>query len=182
MKRNVEIKARARDLDAVRVRAERLADRGPEQLVQEDTFFECPRGRLKLRVFSENAGELIYYERDDAEGPKECRYMLTATPGPGTLREILSRTVGVRGKVRKRRTVFHVGRTRVHLDEVEALGTFVELEVVLSPEQSRADGLLEAGRLMDELGIAQEDLVARAYIDLLVPPPSGGSYPGHTGE
>ena len=59
MKRNIEIKARLRDFDSIIKRVEEIADNGPVIIEQEDTFFNCSRGRLKLRKFSDSKGELI---------------------------------------------------------------------------------------------------------------------------
>ncbi len=168
MKRNVEIKAKIADLAAVRAAVEKLAPGTPEVLEQEDTFFHSPRGRLKLRRFAGAAqAELIYYERSDTAGPKECRYLVHHTTDPDGLREVLAATLGIRGTVRKRRTVLLVGQTRVHLDQVEGLGEFVELEVVLRPGQDAGDGRIIAGQLMARLGISPNQLVDRAYLDLL---------------
>ncbi len=157
-----------RDLAAVRKRAEELADEGPTVLEQEDTFFVCPRGRLKLRRFAGSApAELIYYERPEAPGPKESRYLVHLTSDPDGLGEVLSAALGVRGVVRKRRTLYHIGPTRVHLDEVEGLGRFVELEVVVRRGSATHEGRVIARQLMTELGILPDQLVEKAYIDLL---------------
>jgi predicted adenylyl cyclase CyaB len=75
--------------------------------------------------------------------------------------------VPVRGRVVKRRELVIVGRTRVHLDEVEGLGAFVELEVVLGEGEPVDAGTREAHELMDRLGIPRDSLVPGAYIDLL---------------
>jgi predicted adenylyl cyclase CyaB len=168
MNRNVEIKAKVESLDAIEARARELADEGPVVLEQEDTFFHCPRGRLKLRQFAGMAeAELIYYERSDSAEPKESRYAIHRTADPVGLRVMLSAALGVRGVVRKRRTLYLIGPTRVHLDRIEGLGEFVELEVVLQPQQNVADGTAMARELMDKLGIPPSGLVRRAYIDLL---------------
>ncbi len=166
MKRNVEIKAAATDLAAVEEKAAKLADKGPMALEQEDVFFHCSHGRLKLRRVGERA-ELIAYERSDAAGPKQSRYVVYPTNDPDGLQNALSLAPGVRGVVRKRRTLYLIGPTRVHLDRVEGLGDFVELEVVLSEGQDTEEGLAVPGRLMAELGIAESQLVDKAYIDLL---------------
>jgi len=168
MRRNVEIKARVTELGAVRRIAEGLADSGPMVLEQEDTFFACPRGRMKLRRFAGCAqAELIYYERSENAGPKESRYVVHPTADPEGLREVLAAAFDVRGVVRKRRAVYLIGQTRVHLDQVEGLGDFVELEVVLRPEQTAAEGVILAQKLMKKLGISPNQLIDRAYIDLL---------------
>jgi len=168
MKRNVEVKAKVTGLDAVRDVVEGLADSGPMEVEQEDAFFGCPRGRLKLRQFAGcPQAELIYYERPEESGPKESRYIVHPTADAEGLREVLAAAFDIRGVVRKRRTVYLIGPTRVHLDQVEGLGEFVELEVVLRPEQESSEGVALAQELMVKLGISPNQLVDRAYIDLL---------------
>ncbi len=167
MARNVEIKAKVSDLTLLRGRVESVAHRGPTLIEQEDTFFECPSGRLKLRRFSDQKGELIFYQRPDADGPRESQYFISTTPDPQTLRTVLTRAYGVRGVVRKRRTLFWIGQTRIHLDEVEDLGAFLELEVVLEQHQTTTDGIEIAQKLMEDLEVDETALVSQAYIDLL---------------
>src|SRR5512137_2664738 len=114
MPRNVEIKARVRDADAVRARAEALSDRPAVVLDKEDTFFRAPEGRLKLRIFPDGKGELIAYRRPDAEGPKTSEYFVFRTEHPRQLSDVLSNALGVRGVVRKRRLLYLAGPTRIH--------------------------------------------------------------------
>lgn len=167
MARNVEIKARVEDMESVERRAVELADGGPTAIGQEDVFFEATAGRLKLRAFPEGTGELIWYERPDTPEPSTSRYLIHATDAPGSLRDLLSRALGVRGVVRKRRTLYTSGRTRIHLDRVDGLGGFLELEVVLGDDETPADGERTARELMERLGVAPDRLVDVAYIDLL---------------
>jgi len=165
--RNVEIKATVDDFAPVVRAVEPIAAGAPALIVQEDTFFRCGHGRLKLRKFSATSGELIHYERADQTGPKESRYTKAATSEPDRLRDALAAANGTIGVVRKRRTLYIVGRTRVHLDDVDGLGKFVELEVALDDGESTDAGITEARRLMTTLGIAQDRLVSHAYLDLL---------------
>lgn len=167
MPRNVEIKARIGDVAAMTVRVAAIATDGPQEIVQDDTFFACTNGRLKLRAFSHDDGQLIFYRRADAAGPKESFFVLTPTTSPDSLRDTLAHACGATGRVRKRRTLYLVGRTRVHLDQVEGLGDFLELEVVLRHDEAPGDGVAEAHGLLDRLGIARTALVERAYVDLL---------------
>jgi predicted adenylyl cyclase CyaB len=83
------------------------------------------------------------------------------------LNEVLSQALGVRGVVRKKRTLYWTGQTRIHLDDVEGLGTFLELEVVLEPGQSTVEGVDMARQIMKRLNIEEDNLVEAAYIDLL---------------
>lgn len=167
MASNIEIKARVEDFDALRARAETVSDKPLEIISQEDTFFYTDRGRLKLRVLAPNLGQLIFYERPDREGPKRSNYHLAETHTPDDLKTSLSSALGVRGIIKKTRYLYMVAQTRIHLDEVEGLGHFMELEVVLKQGQSDAEGQAIAEELMIKLGVKQENLLQGAYIDLL---------------
>lgn len=167
MARNVEIKAQVDSLDAIEPLAAALSGQEPAALTQDDTFFTCTHGRLKLREFGDGTGELIFYQRADDTGPKESFYVISPTATPDTLREALTCAYGAIGRVKKQRRVFMAGRTRIHLDRVEGLGDFLELEVVLRDGESAAAGMEEARTLMAGLGVAPSQLVPGAYLDLL---------------
>ena len=167
MPTNIEIKARVRDLRALQAIAENLSDTPCEVIEQQDTFFHTPAGRLKLRVLGPDLGQLIYYERGDTSGPKRSDYIVSRTSEPASLKAALSGALEVRGTVRKRRLLYWVGNTRVHLDEVEGLGSYMELEVVLGEDQPVDQGERIAAELMRKLGVSRTDLVEGAYIDLL---------------
>lgn len=167
MPRNIEIKARVDSLPELRQRAAALAGEGPVEIAQDDTFFHCDLGRLKLRAFSAQRGELIFYRRANESGPKESFYVVTPTADPDGLREALTLAYGQSGRVIKQRTLFLVGRTRVHLDRVQDLGDFMELEVVLADGETSEDGFAEATDLMACFGIEESQLVEGAYLDLL---------------
>jgi predicted adenylyl cyclase CyaB len=167
MGRNIEIKARIDSVDALLPRVQVIADGKPTEIFQDDTVFYCPNGRLKLRAFSETAGELIFYQRADRASPKESFYVISQTASPNTLRELLSLAYGTTGRVRKHRTLLMVGRTRVHLDRVEGLGDFLELEVVLSAGENPESGVRVAHELLARLGISPQQLIDGAYVDLL---------------
>lgn len=168
MARNIEIKARIASVEALLPAVMAVADQGPFEIAQDDTFFVCATGRLKLRAFSEEEGELIFYRRADRLGPKESFYLRSPTTTPTLLRESLSLAYGTAGRVQKQRTLFLAGRTRIHLDKVTGLGHFLELEVVLAEGETSESGEVEARELMERLGIAASQLVDRAYVDLLV--------------
>ena len=134
---------------------------------QDDTFFVIPKGRLKLRVLAPDRAQLVYYERPNQDGPKRSDYFIFNTNDPENLKTALSLALGIRGVVRKTRYLYMVGQTRVHLDDVEGLGQFMELEVVLRDDQSDAEGQAIANDLMKKLGIEPTDLIEGAYMDLL---------------
>ena len=167
MARNIEIKACVPSLDALLPRVRGLADHGPEPIAQDDTFFACASGRLKLRVFADGRGELIAYDRPDTPGPKASDYLITLVTDPESLRATLTRALGVCGRVVKQRTVFLVGRTRLHLDRVDGLGEFLELEVVLTEGEDETLGVAKGHALLRRLQVDASQLVADAYVDLL---------------
>lgn len=171
MPSNIEIKAKARNFERQKQLAEKLSDSPPQKIDQEDTFFCTPKGRLKLRVSSpcrENRrGELIYYEREDTAGPKSSNYLVSTTIDPASLNSLLTSALGLCGIVRKSRNLYRVGQTRIHCDVVENLGEFLELEVVMQPNQSVDEGIAIAKDLMNRLEITEQDLIQGAYLDLL---------------
>ena len=167
MARNVEIKARIASVEALSPRVAALASEGPVEIHQQDTFFQCEGGRLKLRDFLDGRGELVFYRRANRLGPKESFYLRSETSTPAVLRQSLSLAYGEAGSVSKQCTLFLVGRTRVHLDRVRGLGHFLELEVVLGENEPSEPGTAEAHELMAKLGVKPQHLVEGAYVDLL---------------
>jgi predicted adenylyl cyclase CyaB len=166
MRRNIEIKARLPDWDAAVRAATQIVDGSPELLEQEDVFYMSDRGRLKLRLVNGKA-ELIYYERPDEPGLKQSDFLVLPVTEPQIARDMLERLHGSRRTVRKKRWLYLSGQTRIHLDRVEELGDFVELEVMLRDDQSAADGVRIANDLLAKLGVTPEHYVNCAYIDLL---------------
>lgn len=167
MARNIEIKARIESVEALLPRARAVSASVPEQIEQDDTFFKVPHGRLKLRQFGDASAELIHYHRPDTGEAKASDYVRVPVAAPAALREALTRACGLLGRVRKCRWLLLAGNTRIHLDRVEGLGDFVELEVVLREDQTDADGAAVAEALMVELGLGAAERIAGAYLDLL---------------
>ena len=167
MPNNVEIKATLSDRDACLQRVQSLCGTPPTRILQTDTFFFCERGRLKLRTFEDGTGELIFYQRSDQAGPKNSSYVISPSHDPTSLRETLQQAYGVRAVVKKERLLLMSGRTRIHIDRVEDLGDFLELEVVLTDAETFSAGRQEAEQLMQQLGITEDALIEPAYVDLL---------------
>src|SRR5262249_1113794 len=107
------------------------------------------------------------YLRPVQVGPKLSEYSLLPIDQPGEMRNLLGQALGIYGEVRKRRLVYLAGQSRIHFDEVERLGSFLEVEVVLRPEQTIAEGERIATTLRRELEVRDEDLIEVAYIELL---------------
>jgi len=164
---NVEIKAVLRNRAAALAVASRLSDSGPEIINQEDVFFHCEDARLKLRILDSGRGELIRYQRENRAEARCSNYLIARSPDPQLLLVILTKTLGVTGTVKKMRTLYFVGQTRIHIDRIEGLGDFLELEVVLRENQSEEDGRRIANNLLAEFNISPQDHIACAYVDLL---------------
>jgi len=175
MPRNIEIKARIGSVEALRPRAEALAGAPAVLIVQDDSFFRVAHGRLKLREFADGSAELIHYHRPDSTEAKASDYVRVPVQEPAALREALVRANGLLGRVQKQRWLCRVGATRIHLDRVQGLGDFMELEVVLQDGQSDAEGEAVAEGLMQQLGLGHAEdpaqnpaeRLAGAYLDLL---------------
>lgn len=167
MPTNIEIKARIESLEKTHAAASRISDTPVELILQEDVFFFVETGRLKLRYLSPSFGQLIFYIRENKPGPKTSIYQIHETREPDNLRAVLGSAFGEKLIVRKKRHLYLSGQTRIHIDEVENLGNFIELEVVLKDTDDPANGSTEAQELMLQLEVNPDQLVEGAYADLL---------------
>ena len=165
--RNIELKARLRDLAAARKTAIEIATKRLGTQHQIDTFFHCREGRLKLRQIDGLRAELVWYDREDSEGPKASDYHLVPTANPETLKTALTAALGVRTVVEKQREIFLHHNVRIHLDEVVGLGTFLEFEAVLGPGIDDRIGQEQVAELSDRFAIGADDLLAVSYADML---------------
>jgi predicted adenylyl cyclase CyaB len=164
--RNLEFKARLEDPKAALVRARAIGAELWGDLRQTDTYFNVPYGRLKLRETAGLQAELIAYQRDENGENRPSDYEIARTPDPAALREVLSRSLGVLVVVRKRRTLVTLDTTRIHLDNVEHLGSFLEIEVPVGEEEAAARARFHS--LLTGLGYAPEDGIRTSYLDLML--------------
>jgi homotetrameric cytidine deaminase len=168
---NVELKARDGDPEATVQRCLALGATDEGVLNQRDTYFGSGRGRLKLRVDPERGSELIAYRRPDQSLARESEYVLAPVATPDELAEALDAALGTVVVVSKTRRLFLWEGVRIHLDEVQGLGTFIELEAVLPDAGDPAAAAEKIARLQDELGFKDEAVVAVGYSDLLLDGP-----------
>lgn len=167
--RNIELKARLSDLEAARRTARSLTASEPTVEEQVDTYFHCPNGRLKLRQVRGRKAELIGYARPDTSSPKASDYTLVRCDDGELLEGLLSAALGVRGVVRKRREIYLHQNVRIHLDEVEGLGSFLEFEAVLGAGVDDALGQAQLADLAERFAIGPDNLLAGSYGDMVAP-------------
>jgi predicted adenylyl cyclase CyaB len=166
-RRNIEIKARVTDLEEVLAAALALPARDAGVMRQVDTYFYVSRGRLKLREIDGVRAELIFYHRPDLGEAKRSDYRIVAVEEAAAARTLLEAALGVRARVEKERRLLLYRHTRIHLDTVVGLGTFVELETVLDGIDE-ADGRAECAEVAQALGIDGGDLLEGSYGDMVL--------------
>ncbi len=167
LRRNLELKARCPDLATAEQAVCRLGAHPAGVQVQTDTYFRVANGRLKLREVEGRTAELIWYERPDQDAARLSAYRLVPVSDPAGLCAALTAALGLRGTVRKRRTIYLWQNVRIHLDEVAGLGTFVEFEAVLTAGDDEATAPARLRQLGEALGIRPADHLAVSYADLL---------------
>jgi len=166
MSQNIEIKAFCPDKDIVLDVINRMNLPFKGSFHQTDTFYNVPKGRLKLREDKDGA-RLIPYIRKNQKGPRTSSYVLLPVDDPDITSDILEEMFGIRSVVEKKRQVWMYDNVRIHLDVVEGLGTYIELEGIIDGHANGADTLEKVELLMELLHITEEHLVSRAYVDLL---------------
>jgi homotetrameric cytidine deaminase len=165
-RRNVELKALDPDPARSLVVCRELGAEDRGVLRQRDTYFRTRSGRLKLREEQPGGAVLIQYERPDAAEARESRYRLTRVEDPDDLRESLDAALGTLVVVDKQRHLFLWDGVRIHLDTVDGLGSFVELEGTAAAESDLGSEREKVARLQRELGI--EEVLTDSYSDRLL--------------
>jgi len=164
--RKLEFKTRLDDPKAALARARAVGAELWGDLRQTDTYFNVPSGRLKLRETAGLQAELIAYTRDEGAPNRTSDYLIAYTPDAGPLLDVLTRALGVIAVVRKRRTLVTLDTTRIHLDNVEQLGSFLEIEVIVGDDEALAESRFDM--LLAGLGFTRADGIDASYLDLLL--------------
>jgi adenylate cyclase class 2 len=168
LRRNIELKATdpapERSVEACR----ELGAEDHGHIVQQDTYFAVPHGGLKLREEQPGKPHLIQFERVRSTQEHESRYHIVEVGDGPSARAALAAAIGIRGVVKKRRRLFLYRTVRIHLDEVEDLGRFIELEAVAA----RGSDLTAEHQLISELRrtlrLTDQRLVSESYSELLL--------------
>jgi adenylate cyclase class 2 len=180
-RRNIELKARdANPENSLKVCLALGAD-DHGKIDQRDTYFEVARGGLKLREECPGRPHLIQFERANEPQQRESRYRIIEVDDGTVLLAALSAAIGIRGVVTKRRRLLLWRDVRIHLDVVEQLGNFIELEAVAPADSdlTHEHGLID--ELRAALAITDERLVAVGYAAQLLrarPGPRNSPAPG----
>lgn len=166
---NVEIKAKCGNMGMYE---EKLRKMGAELIrieEQKDTYFSILEGRLKLRDLS-SAARLIYYVRENISEPKKSEVLIFDIDDINRCRvlmDILKHLFPIRCIVRKSRKIYRFQNIHIHLDRVEGLGSFLELEGTLQKSQTISSLRKQVGDFQKILGIEEEDLLNVSYSDML---------------
>jgi len=165
----VELKARVKDLNSFGKRLAKLKVKCIGSFRQKDTYFEVPRGRLKLRqIDGDEKVQLIYYERDNVAKPSKSNVFIISLRDAESFKTMLEKILQVKAVVDKTREIYRYEGTQIHLDNVKGLGTFIEFERK-TPKDSdlvrESRGVLE--RLMKTLSIEPQSLEKLSYSDLV---------------
>ena len=164
---NYECKARCRDLDKIeQILLQLNADyKGEDHQI--DTYFETDHGRFKLREGNiENA--LIFYQREDIAGAKVSDISYYQSADKKSLKQVLTKALNVISCVDKRRKIFFIDNVKFHLDRIEDLGTFVEIEAIGMTESDTVEKLKkQCAQYIEIFGILDEDFIAISYVDMM---------------
>ena len=165
---NIEIKARTQSPEAIRKILNKLGAEFKGTDLQTDTYFNVPKGRLKLRSGNiENT--LIYYERLNTAGPKSSHFNLVPVADTLAMKALLLNSLGLKVEVVKQREIFFIGNVKFHLDTLEKLGTFVEIEASNKYAALSTEALSEQCNFyIQQFGIRPEDMLSHSYSDMLL--------------
>ena len=165
---NIEIKAKSDNQAQVRavLKSKNAQFHGVDHQV--DTYFSVPFGRLKLRE-GKIENYLIHYERENKEGPKQSNVILFKSDPKSSLKELLTKGLGVLVVVDKQREIYFIDNVKFHIDVVKNLGTFVEIEAIDKEGTIGKEKLVEqCQHFLDLFAIAESDLISVSYSDLLL--------------
>ena len=166
MAKNLEFKVRYESLDTLLPRLADLKATHRETIYQVDTYFHNPKGRLKLRETDEaDEGWLIYYERPNELESRYSIYQLCKIPEPTALKGLLAAALSIKTIIKKQRSLWMYNNTRIHLDIVEDLGEFVELETVFQG-QSETEAIKEHQHVKTVLNLNSAEPIAVSYSEL----------------
>lgn len=166
---NLEIKISTSNLEEIKELAFKINAKYITTLYQKDTYFLVGKKRLKLREEQEKA-YLVFYIRSDNGDSKFSKYHIINAPEQikKSVKKILSLILGIKTTVNKKRELLIYKNTRIHLDTVESLGTYVELETVFNNHQEKDNLITEHNFVINSLNLNTMQKVPISYSDLII--------------
>jgi len=134
---------------------------------QIDVYFRVNRGRLKLRFQTNSEAELIFYQRNDDENARLSKYFIYHPSHANLLKDLLENALGIRSIVKKKRTLYQFKNVRIHLDDVDHLGSFLECEAVIDNTTDEETSGKNLSELLTHLSSFSLTPVAQSYVDLV---------------
>ncbi|MBI5021075.1 MAG: class IV adenylate cyclase [Ignavibacteriales bacterium] len=163
---NLEIKAHVNDLQVAENIAIEIGAHETGVLIQTDTYFNSPNGRLKMREVPDSDAELIFYNREEDSVQRRSNFYIYKTINASDLKEILASSYGIRAVVEKKRKLYMLGTTRIHIDQVKDLGSFLEFEIPMGDNNQTPSGIMNY--LIDRFNISHDQFITKSYIDLML--------------
>jgi adenylate cyclase class 2 len=164
MPTNLELKIRLENPEAVLEKVIEIKAEFQGELNQVDVYYKIKDGLLKLRL-EKGSQILIKYLRNEKSGDRWSDYQLISLE-KNDAREYLKDILEEEAVVEKRRLLYLYDNTRIHIDTVSGLGSFLELETLV------VNGKDDAGRRFDklvrQLSLNRGNEIRRSYRDLMM--------------
>ncbi len=164
MPTNLELKAKVKSINDIKLLLNDIGATFSCKMVQVDTYFNVRNGRLKLREIDEKESQLIYYERNESTTEMWSNYLIVKVEEATRLKEVMAASNGIRAVVKKLRELYTYENCRIHIDEVEGLGSFIELEVIHNDSGTKTKELYNM--MKEKLSVEIEEIINTSYSDI----------------
>lgn len=164
MAQNIELKLKVENFSSILLLIKENNITFQKMIPQRDIYYKCSSGLLKLRIF-DGKGELIYYVRNENTSDRISYYEILNV-NPVEAEKFFSYLFEIETEVVKKRNLYIHKNTRIHLDEVEKLGNFIELETVVN--EGVEAGKKEFAEVVKLLELDPSDQIKSSYRNLLL--------------
>ena len=164
--KNIEIKAKCKELKKIEDILSSIDTDFVNEVFQRDTYFKVPLGMLKLRESDDEGNSLIWYKRRRKSSPKFSEYYICQTEHHKEIKKLLEEALGIKIIIEKFRKIYLYENVRIHLDKVKKLGSFIELEAVISEKDNEKKSRKNINLLIEKLNIKKEELIKSSYSEM----------------